>query len=188
MCADPEADLPEVFDGLYLFRAEAQDAEGLKRHPTYFREPRGEVEVFEGFYRKMEGCLAKAVEQVEMAQPRVAPGCELTFEAESLPIRWFHHTIRTTANFYESCRLRDRLLAGEGDASDWERWREVLLDERDNARESVPVAAADVRLDFYYGGDHTFPHLGDMLAAKLDLLEAEIEGFLPSAAERLGSG
>ncbi|MFH1571821.1 MAG: hypothetical protein ABIL09_27775, partial [Gemmatimonadota bacterium] len=47
MCADPEAPLPEVFSGLYLFRAEAQDAEGLKRHPTYCTEPRGDREVFE---------------------------------------------------------------------------------------------------------------------------------------------
>ena len=50
----------------------------------------------------------------------------------------------------------------------------------------MEIMQADMRLDFYYGGDHTFPHLGDMLAAKLDLLEAEIEVFLPSTAGRLG--
>ncbi|MFC1525971.1 hypothetical protein ACFL6X_04070 [Candidatus Latescibacterota bacterium] len=193
MCADPETDMPEVFDGLYLFRAEAQDAEGLKAHPTYFREPRGDVEVFERFYRKMESCLRRAVEQVAMAEPGVPEGCRLTFEAEALPIRWLHHTIRTTANFYESCRLRDRLQASptgesvdEEGRSAWERWREVLLDEQDNARDAVPVADADVRLDFYYGSDHTFPHLADMLAAKLVLLESEIDEYLPAVAERLG--
>ncbi|MFH1572250.1 MAG: hypothetical protein ABIL09_29940, partial [Gemmatimonadota bacterium] len=175
-CADPEAPLPEVFSGLYLFRAEAQDAEGLKRHPTYCTEPRGDREVFERHYRRMERCLKEAADEVAAAEPRVPARCRLTFDAEASPIRWFYHTARTTANFYESCRLRDRLRSGQSTdaAADRARWREVLEDERENARQALPVAAADVRLDFYYGGDHTFPHLAEMLAAKLEVLEGEL--------------
>ena len=177
MCADLEAPLPEVFYGLYLFRAEARDAEGLKKHPTFDTEPRGDREVFERFYRRMEGCLQKAVEEVAAAEGRVPERCRLAFDAEALAVRWFHHTIRTTANFYESCRLRDDLAAGQSSdpPADRDRWLEVLEDERENAAEALPVAEADVRLDFHYGGDHTFPHLVDMLQAKLELLEGELE-------------
>ena len=183
MCADLGASLPAVFDGLYLFRAEARDADGLIRHPTYDTEPFGDRDVFESFYRRMERCLQDAAEEVEAAAVRVPGRCQLAFDAEALAVRWFHHTIRTTANFYESCRLRDALgpeSRGTGrssdPAADRARWVEVLEDEYQNALSAVPVAEADVRLDFYYGGDHTFPHLTDMLDAKLELLRKEIEG------------
>jgi len=177
MCVDAEAPLPQVFEGLYLFRAEAKDADGLQTHPTYFRQPRGDVEVFERFYRRMESSLRRAAEEIAAAEPRVPSRCALTFAAEASAVRWFHHTIRTTANFHESCRLRDALAAGASADTDADRvrWVEVLEDERQNALAAAPVAEADVRLDFYYGSDHTFPHLRSMLEAKLELLEAEIE-------------
>jgi len=197
MCADPDAELPEVFYGLYLFRAEAQDAEGLKKHPTFFTEARGDVEVFERFYRTMEGHLRQAVAELDAAADRVPESHQLIYGAETSSIRWFYHTARTTANFHESCRLRDGLLSparGEssrgGDAGDtledWEQWAQVLEDERDNTEAAVPVAEADMRLDFYYGSDHTFPHLAEMLAAKLEIIDGELEEFLPSVGERLG--
>ena len=65
-------------------------------------------------------------------------------------------------------------------------WRRILLDERANARAALPVARADVRLDFHYGGDHTFPHLTEMLEAKLELLEKELNELLPDIARRCG--
>jgi hypothetical protein len=43
-----------------------------------------------------------------------------------------------------------------------------------------------MRLDFYYGGDHTFSHGGEMIRAKLQILEKEIDGFLPALARRCG--
>ena len=49
----------------------------------------------------------------------------------------------------------------------------------------MPIIAADVRLDAYYGGDHTFSHTADMLQAKLEILEVELTQFLPSLAARL---
>jgi hypothetical protein len=56
---------------------------------------------------------------------------------------------------------------------------------RSNARQALPVARKDIRLDFHYGGDHTFPHLQDMLRAKIRLLRSEIDEFLPSVLSKL---
>ena len=142
---------------------------------------------------------AKAVAEIETASRWVTDPYRLTFDAEASPIRWFHHTARTQANFYESCRLRDRLLAlaGKPDKDrtaaeqaqarkDYARWREVLLDEKANSTEALPVMEADVRLDFYYGGDHKFSHGGDMIRAKLELIDREIDEFLPALARKCG--
>ena len=61
----------------------------------------------------------------------------------------------------------------------FERWRQVLLDELQNTRAALPLAEADVRLDCKYGRDHSFSHTSDMIRAKLELLEQEIETLLP---------
>lgn len=194
MCADPEAALPAVFHGLYLFRAEAQDAEGLKPHPTFFTQARGDRPVFERLYRRMEALLGQAAAEVAAAEPLVPERQRVFFAAEASSIRWFYHTIRTTANFCASCRLRDQLYGmGPGPWPDralaeglLAEWRRVLEDERENVAAALPVARADVRLDFYYGSDHTFPHLSEMLAAKQALLERELNEVLPALARRLG--
>lgn len=198
MCADPKANVPEIFNGLYLFHAEITDADGLKRNPTYFRSPRGNVVVFGKFYRKMEALLADAVKAIDAAKPLVPERCHLMFGSEESATRWFYHTCRTHANFYESCRLRDALLAlaAKPSPTDAEkaqatdqlaRWREVLVDERENTLAAMPVIEADARLDCYYGGDHTFAHTADMMRAKLKLLDREINEFLPSIAKRCGA-
>ena len=199
MCADPEAKLPSLFYGRYLFNAEITDAEGLKLEPTFVVSPTGNVPVFGRFYRRMEDLLKRAVDEIAVAEPVVKPADRLDFEAEASPLRWFYHTARTEANFYESCQLRDRLLAfakrppTEKTAAEiarmrpiYERWREVLLDEKANAAEALPVMEKDMRLDFYYGGDHTFSHGAAMIRAKLQILEKEIDEFLPSLARRCG--
>ena len=51
-----------------------------------------------------------------------------------------------------------------------ERWREVLMDERENTRAALPIMEADVRLDPQYGFDHCFSPGAAMLRAKLALL------------------
>ena len=197
MRADPEASVPDVFYGRYLFHAEIADAEGLKLEPTFVTSPTGNVPVFGEFYRKMEACLKRAVDEMDAARPLVPERCRLTFDAEDSPIRWFYHTARTEANFYESCQLRDRLLAFATQESKspeqiaearrtYERWREVLLDEKANASEALPVMEADVRLDFYYGSDHTFSHGADTIRAKLELIDREINEFLPALAAKCG--
>ena len=199
MCADPEAKLPSLFYGRYLFHAEITDLEGLKLEPTFVVSPSGNVPVFGRFYRRMEDLLRRAADEIAAAEPLVAPADHLTFQAEASPIRWFYHTARAEANFYESCQLRDRLLAfakrppTEKTAAEiarmrpeYDRWRAVLLDEKANAAEALPVMEADMRLDFYYGGDHTFSHGAEMIRAKLQILEKEIDEFLPSLARRCG--
>jgi len=195
MCADPAAELPEVFFGQYLFMAEAVDAEGLKVRPTFVKSPTGNAAIFGRFYRQMENLLRQAVEEIEKAEPLVAERQRLTFDAEAKPIRWLYHTARTEANFYESCRLRDALLAfvkqpGQsaeeiaGYQTMFKRWREVLIDERQNTSEALPIVRGDMRFDCYFGSDHTFPHITDMLDVKLRIIEREIEEFLPSVARR----
>lgn len=193
MCADTSAALPAVFHGLYLFMAEAQDSEGLKPRPTFFTQARGDRPVFERMYRSMAELLGQAAAEVDAAESQVPERLRLFFAAEASSIRWFYRTIRTTANFYASCRLRDRLqelaTASAPDrretASLLEEWRQVLLDEQENVAAAIPVAQADVRLDFYYGSDHTFPHLSEMLAAKQGLLAQELAELLPAVARSL---
>ena len=117
------------------------------------------------------------------------------FASETSPIRWFYHTARTEANFYESCQLRDRVLAladKPSRTSDEQaesarllrRWREVLKDEKQNTGQARPVMAADVRLDYHYGGDHMFSHGVDVLDAKLKIITGELDEFLPKVAAR----
>ena len=61
----------------------------------------------------------------------------------------------------------------------------MLLDEKANAAEALPVMEKDMRLDFYYGGDHTFSHGSEMIRAKLEILDKEIGEFLPLLARTL---
>jgi hypothetical protein len=197
MCADPDAKVPEVFYGQYLFHAEIADGEGIKLKPTFVTSPTGNVPVFGKFYRQMEDLLRRAVDETAAARPLVPDRCRLMFDAEDSPVRWFYHTARTEANFYESCQLRDRLIALAAQETrtqeeiaearrTYERWRTVLLDEKANATEALPVMEADVRLDFYYGGDHRFSHGADMIRAKLELIDGEINEFLPALASKCG--
>jgi hypothetical protein len=195
MCADPEAELPEVFNGYYFFMAEIMDSEGLKTRPTFFTSPRGNVPVFAKYYRNMEEQLRKAADEIEKAKPLVPERVELTFRSEASAIQWFYRTARTHANFYESCQLRDRLVALAAQQSRsseeipeadklFKRWHEVLLDEKENTEEALPLVEADVRLDPYYGGDHSFSHGAEMIRTKLQILDGEIEDFLPGLHKR----
>ncbi len=199
MCADPSAPLPPVFMGRYLFHGEVTDAEGLKLCPTYYKSPTGNVAVFGKMYRKMEDRLRLAVECVDGAQTSVPARQKTVFASETSPIRWFYHTARTEANFYESCQLRDRILqlvkkpkrSVEENAEARKllaRWREVLEDEKQNTEQALPVMAGDMRLDFYFGGDHSFSHGVDVLNAKLKIIERELSRFLPGLAKQLDEG
>ncbi len=197
MCADPNAELPEVFSGYYLFMAEMTDAEGMKKRPTYFSKPRGDVPAFLNLYRKMERALKVAADEMDAARPLVEERRRLMFDAEDSPVQWFYRTARTHANFYESCMLRDRLhaLAEKSDrtaeekekaGADFKRWIEILEDERANTIAALPLMERDPRLDFRYGGDHTFEHGAVMIRAKLKLLDAEISQYIPSLEKKCG--
>jgi hypothetical protein len=195
MCADANASLPEVFYGQYLFHAEIKDAEGLKKKPTFYKTPQTPA-TFGASYREMEKHLARAAADIRNAAPSVDARHRLTFDAESGPILWLYHTARTHANFYESCQLRDALAAAmkkgslsteeEADVTDkLARWKVLLEDELANTKDALPLLEADMRLDPYYGGDHTFPHGEDMIKAKLEILQREISEYLPSLADKI---
>lgn len=196
MLVDPTAEVPEVFQGYYLFMAEISDDEGVKKRPTYYTKPTGNVPVFTRYYRTMEGLLHEAATAMDQARAKVPERCRITFEAEDSSIQWFYRTVRSEANFYESCSIREQILAlinqpartPEEKAKGFallDRWTALLADERDNTQAAVPLIQRDVRLDAYFGGDHTFSHTADMLAEKLAILEVEINEVLPVYAERM---
>ncbi|MDZ4857980.1 MAG: hypothetical protein SGI88_03280 [Candidatus Hydrogenedentes bacterium] len=197
MCVDPDAELPKVFYGQYLFLAEMTDAEGLPARPTFFTSPRGDVPVFLKMYREMERLLKLAVDEIETAAPDVPDRCALMFKSDASAIQWFYRTARSHANFYESCQLRDSLRAlaanpgkTSGDIvaakAQFQRWQEVLTNEKTNTEAALPVMEADVRLDWYYGSDHTFPHGAEMLREKMRLLDNEIGETVPALAKEIG--
>jgi hypothetical protein len=193
MCADRGRPLPDVFLGQYLFRAEHMDSEGLKKQPTFDLDRRGDAAAFGASYQKMAEHMASAAAAIDAAEPLVEPRCRLAFDDEASAVRWLYHTARSHANFYRSCKLRDALtaLAAKPNLNDQEKsasagqlaqWREVLEDERENTRAALPVLKGDMRLDPYYGGDHSFSHGEAMIAAKLKLLDQELNDYLPGLA------
>lgn len=197
MCVSPEAELPPVFYGRYFFLAEMTESEGLALRPTFVTSPTGNVPVFGEMYREMEKNLKLAVEEIDRASDSVPERNRHTFRAEEIPIRWFYHTVRTEANFYESCRIRDSLREAikkeklsqperESAQGLMKRWEAVLKDELDNAKTALPLQEQDIRLDFYFGGDHSFSHGTEMIQAKIDLLEGEISRELPAIKQKLG--
>ncbi len=187
MCADPTAPLPDEFK--------------MVGGSSFVLPPTGNVPVFAKFYRRMADLLAKAAAEIDLADALAPKPDPVVFAAEVSTLRWFHHTFQTTANYYESCRLRDQLLAlATATPLSPERvaearvlygqWRTILRDEQANARSSLSVMAADMRLDFYHGfGGLSAPgnsHGADMIRKKLEILETEINQFLPSLAKRCG--
>ena len=196
MIADPDAEVPQVFFGYYLFMAEITDSEGVKTRPTFMTEPFGDAIVFADYYRRMERELEPAVRELDACEAQVSQEYRAMFDSESSAIRWFYATARTTANFYEACTLRDKLLAcARGETPEWpmadrlvalRRWQELLIDERANTVDALPLVERDMRLDCYYGSDHTFPHAAGMMSAKLDLLDSELGAFLPKIARQCG--
>ena len=195
MCANEKGKLPEVFYGQYLFQAEIIDSEGLKKQPTFVVKPPSFTPPYAESYRKMKESLSRAAADVRAATPLVDDRHRLTFDAEAGPILWFYHTARTHSNFYESCRLRNAVaeLSRKAPLKASEKneakqmlasWQKILEDERENTREALPLIREDMRLDCYYGGDHTFPHGEKMIQAKLALLKQEITEYLPSLRKK----
>ncbi len=199
MIADKDAEVPEVFNGYYLFLLEKTLSDGLKSRPTYFTEAPGrtQVDAFNKSYAKMEEFLAKANAELDKAEPLVPEQNKILFESQAYPIRWLYHSVRTQSNFSKSCLIRDELIPLSKQESltkdEQERaqqlyteWQSILQDELKNAQIAAPIARADVRLDCYFRGDHMFNHLWDMVDAKIALVEQELEVFLPQIAKKCG--
>ena len=196
MIADASAEIPAAFYGYYLFFVEMTAGDALKGRPTFVTVPPGSnPEVYGRYFAELQALLELAVRNVDLAEPMVPQRCRLVFEAEASSIRWFYRTARTEANFVQSCRYREELLAlAEKDALSqqeqqragelYQAWLAVLQDEQENTQAALRLAQADCRLDFYFRGDHSFPHLTEMLEAKLGLLDTEINEFLPALAEK----
>lgn len=199
LVADKSAAIPEVFDGYYLFLAEATLSQGLQARPTYFTDAPGgaQADAFTQSYEKMAAYLVKAVAALDRAEPLVPAQNKMLFQSQAYPIRWLYHSVRTQVNFCKSCKIRDALvpLANKGTLGADEQiqtkalhdaWKVILQDELANTLEAAPISRADVRLDCYYRGDHMFNHLWDMLDAKALLLRHELDVFLPKIAKQCG--
>ena len=182
MCANPDAELPACFTaGAHVLT-----------------EARGDAEVFGRYYRNMEHALYEAVRELDAAAPDVPTRCLAVFRAEVLPAQWFYHTARTHANFYESCQLRDFLLAcAKRDSrksedvieaqTKYDRWRVVLQDERENTIAAIPVVEQDSRLDVHNSRQGAaLASATDLMRKKLELLDQELNVFLPSLAVKCG--
>lgn len=188
MFADPNAEIPACFKAKSEFAAH------------FAADARGNVEVFGRYYRSMERALLDAVNELDAASTDVPRRCRAVFEAEELPTRWFYHTARTHANFYESCLLRDSLLAfaqkearTEEEIAEartrYERWRAVLEDERENTQTAIVIVQQDSRLDLHNTQDGAaLAPAADLMREKLALLNQELKVFLPSVAEKAGFG
>jgi hypothetical protein len=189
MCADPDAALPDCFKATSQFAAHVL---------TEARATNQNRMAIEHSYRKMEASLLEAVKELGEAKPHVPRRCRRVFEAEELPARWLYHTARTHANFYESCRLRNSILAfaamdtrspeeiAEANAA-YERWRAVLEDERKNTRSAIRVVKKDSRIDVHTTRDGAaLAPAVTLIETKLALLRHELDVFLPSLSKRSG--
>jgi hypothetical protein len=186
MCADLSAELPKMFQARSRFG------------PHVLTGPTCTALFAVRNYRRMEQCLSNAVQCFDAAAPQVPQRCTMTFQAEDLPARWFYHVVRTHANFYESCLVRDyfqglepRGALGGADKVEarmkYDRWVAVLKDEQANTRAAMPVVMKDPRLDVRYGfGGGALDPANDMMHAKLELLNQELTEYLPKVARRHG--
>jgi hypothetical protein len=190
MCANPAVKLAKCFYGVSV-------------------SPRTDVGVFNSqveaetlllsYYRKMENALLKAVNVLESSKMLVPRERLFNYEAEAIPIKWFYHTARAAANFYESCILRDKIHAAieselDFDRSplkdDYYRWLEMLVNERQNAVDALPLMKQDMRLDYYYGhngaGISPHGHGVELIQKKIEIIESEINSYLPELRGKLG--
>ena len=186
MFADPEGEIPACFKASSEFAAH------------FLTEARGNPELIGRFYRNMDHALLEAVNELDAAAPDIPRRCRGVFEAENLPTRWFYHTARTHANFYESCLLRDFLVTfAKGGAktpeeiadakTKYDRWRAVLEDERENTKTAISIVKKDSRLDVHNTRDGAaLAPSTDLMRKKLALLDHELKVFLPSVAEKAG--
>ena len=185
MFADPDGEIPDCFQAKSEFAGH------------FLTEARGDAEVFGRCYRNMEHALMEAVKALDAASIHIPHRCRAVFESEDLPTRWFYHTARTHANFYESCMLRNTLVPiSKNDSKtpretaeaqkQLERWRAVLEDERENTQAAISIVGKDSRLDVHNTRDGAaLEQAADLMHKKLVLLDHELQVFLPSLAEKL---
>ena len=189
---DAAEEIPEVYTGYILCNIE-NSLEIMMNNPSHSYDLStdkhvdcpGEkgIVVLETYYRVVQSHLERAAEAVKEARGLVPSELATVFEAETLPILWFYHTLRTCGNLYELNRIVME-LKGERDKGEGEirrrieRLREILLDEKQNTLESLPIAQRDTRMEVQRG-DFSLYTLVDMMRAKLELLDVQIEVRLP---------
>lgn len=209
---DTNVALPRVFLGPMLSEAEVGVAKALtpvsavERTPQFrpvvdvtedgaFRlvsTPRNTVARFAERYRAMRRLLDESIPLFEAALSKSPPAGRIALESELSVARWFAHTIRTTANFYQAGELRQCVLAAAPPAGTtreecYRRIVAIVADEEGNTRAALKVLEHDMRLDVYYQPFTAFAHSRDMIAAKLLLLRHDREVYLPELRRRLSA-
>lgn len=192
---DDDEEIPEVFKGYFCFLMEANLEAALEPLPTYEplaytrTHPEGDSAVIETYFRVVQSHLERAVKALDAAQPSVLPACQDVYEAETFPIRWFYHTVRTCGNMFEAGRVRDALREETTRKEALRlatRLGELLQDELQNTLEALPISEKDTRLETLHRGDHSFSRLSEMLEAKIALTEKQIREKLPVLMEEAG--
>lgn len=184
--------MPEVYKGYHLHNLES-NLDAVINNPVFSCDQNvsnhidcpGDkgIPILEIYYRVAEAYLVRAVNAVSEARKLIPPEHSMLFEAETSPIQWFYHTLRTCGNLFELNRVLNELKemhdkGGEKVKRHFSRLREILLDEKQNTLLSLPIAQKDARLEIQRG-DFSFYSLVNMMNAKLDLLEKQITERLP---------
>lgn len=196
---NPDTAIPDVFKGYYLFLMEINMESAMQPLPTYDLYPEmifgysgpESIPVLETYYRVVQDHLERAVAALNEAESMIPERSRVIYEAETLGIRWFYHTARTLGNIYESFRLTGKLKEWieinplpspeeiEKGEKTLKRLQEIMLDEKQNALEAIPIAEKDPRIDTLHRGDHSFNSLIDMLHAKIKLIDQQVEEEIP---------
>jgi len=197
-----ETEIPDVFKGFHLYQGEATPEMGRTLLPTYritpaeipgFNEQNNpqNVYLFEAYYRTAENFMKKAVCEVEKAEKLISEDNRIIFEAETFPVRWLYHQHRTSANHCAAYRLVKEIngLCEKGDKTEANKLLEqltvLLYDEKENVKEATPISKKDARIETLHRGDHSFSKLGDMMDAKIDLLEQQIKVEIPKLKDKI---
>lgn len=194
---DDTEEIPEIFYGYYCFVVECTSEAAIEPSPTivplsYTATHReGDSAVIETYYRVEESYLQRAVGLLNQIQELIRPEYRTVFEAETFPIRWLYHSVRTAANMFEAGRIV-RALEEQSDRKKpeqlLERLEEILRNDLENAHEALPIVEKDKRLDTWHRGDHSFNHLYDMLVEKIVLTEKQITEKMPVWIKKYTSG
>jgi hypothetical protein len=201
---DPATVVPEVFSGQLLYLAEISADKALQFTRSFVRampEVKGVVRLsrtgvlpaympaantidnFAVRYRRIEHLLKEAVGYFDQTLEVAPQANRLLLESEASIVRWFWHTARSTANFYESHRLREcaasRTIGRPQALACHTQLIGLIDDERSNATAALMVVQNDPRVDLFYHPFLTLSHTEDMIKEKLRMLEHDRTIYLP---------
>lgn len=193
-----EENLPEKLFGRFFYLAEADLSEGtgeaLKLRPIYTPD----IEISAVEMADMDRAVAlweRGVRAIESAREHFAPPDKFEFERELDLASYLLTLFRATANANHFFTLRRdyNLLAKDPASAAANRARATTLlremekiaaADLENARQALPIARRDPRLDLAVRLDLDYPTLVEMIEAKIQYMETEVRRQFTSASGR----